>query len=68
MTIKLVFLESFEGKSKKGNYTCYRFFDPSSLQILVGFDLGIKAKKGDFVNCEIDIQYGKIIVVKAQVC
>ena len=68
LTIKLVFLEAFKGTSKKGDYTCFRFVDPSSLQVLVGFNLNIKPKKGEFVNCKLDLQNGKLIVIEAQAC
>lgn len=64
----MVFLEAFKGKNKKGEYTCFKFVDPSSLQILAGFNLNINPKKYDFVNCKLDYNYGKLVVVEAQAC
>lgn len=64
----MVFLEAFEGKNKKGKYQCFRFVDPSSLQVLVGFNLNIKPEKGQFVNCKLDYRFGRLVVIEAQTC
>lgn len=65
MTIKLCFLEKFKGTSSKGDYTCYKFLDPSSLNVLVGFDLNRKFEKFQVLECTLDFQNGRLLVIEA---
>ena len=68
MTIKLIFLGSFETEFKGNKYIIYQFLHPNSMSVLSGTNLDLKKElilDSDY-NCEIALRSGKIKVVGIQ--
>ena len=68
MTIKLIFLGSFETEFKGSKYTIYQFLHPTSMSVLSGTNLELKKPlvlDTDYI-CEIALRSGKIKVVGIQ--